>query len=170
MQLKTVRLLGKVCLLVGMLSCCKVPNTDRPSDAQVNLYRTDTVPASEGEGGLLEVGLRNVATGKKQGLWYYYRDGNLVRTESFQEGVENGPLVQFATGDDGKTSIVAFVYVVNGEFEGPAIRVNADSTLNLYDYYVKNHSVKSLFIDGEGYVEVELGDSAYQVGRIPLKK
>lgn len=169
MQLKTIEPLFRLCVIAFVFSGCKVPDSNNQPDTKdwTKLYHRDTVTVIESEEALLEVGLRNLATGKKHGLWYYYEGNKLVRIESFHEGVKNGPLVQFATGDDGKTSIVAFAYRVKGEFEGPAIRVKADSTLNLYDYNVKSHSVNSLFIDGEGNVEVKLGDSTYQVGSIP---
>jgi len=172
MRLKTVMRLGKVCIVMFALSGCKVPDSNSQADnkEQTNLYRKDTVPVIGSEDALLEVGLRNIATGKKHGLWYNYEGNKLVRIESFQEGIETGPMVEFATGDDGKTSVLALAYIQDGKFAGPSIHLNADSMINFYDYYANGRSVNSMLIDGEGKVEVKLRDSTYKVGSIPIKK
>lgn len=170
MQLKIIKHLGNIFLLVWIIFGCKASKPDSNPETQTNLYRADTVPISRSEDGLLEVGVRNVTTGKKHGLWYYYEGSKLVRIESFQEGIETGPMVEFATGDDGKTSVLTLAYIQNGEFTGPSIHMNADSMINFYDYYANGRSVNSMLIDGEGNVEVKLGDSTYQIGRIPLGK
>lgn len=166
MHLKSVMNLSKVCAAALMLSNCSIAN----SNDQVDLYRADTVSVLESEDALLEVGLRNIATGKKHGLWYYYDRSNLVRIESFREGVETGPMVGFATGNDGKTGVLSLSYIVNGEFNGPSVYLHADSTINMYDYYVKGHSVNSFYSNGEGVAEVEFGDSTFKIEPFPVKR
>ena len=172
MQLKTIEPLFRLCVMAFVLSGCKVPDSNNQPDTKewTKLYHRDTVPVIESEEALLEVGLRNLATGKKHGLWYFYEGSNLVRIESFQEGIKTGPMVEFATGDDGKTSVLALAYIQDGEFTGPSIYLKADSMINFYDYYANGRSVNSMLIDGEGNVEVKLGDSTYQVGSIPIKE
>lgn len=172
MQLKIIENLGKFFVVVFIFTYCQVPDSNRLADEKnrVYLYQADTIPVIESEDALMEVGLRNLATGKKHGLWYYYEGIKLVRIESFQEGIETGPMVEFATGDDGKTSVLALAYIQDGKFTGPSIHLNADSMINFYDYYANGRSVKSMLIDGEGNVEVKLGDSTSQVGSIPMKE
>lgn len=136
--------LGRLLIILALVeTAC----TDRiPSEHLHKLYAFDTVNYRNIQGQFSEYGLLNLKDSVRTGIWYKSLDGDLIELSTYQNGVKNGPIVGYATGKKG-TRIVYIGNLVDGRFDGPTVRVFADSSLNIYRYYENGSSVKELSRD-----------------------
>lgn len=171
MQLKMRQVLGKYLILlifsIVVLSCSRTYKDSRRLNLR-ECFILDTVYFDDhrDKDAVYGIGLKNAVTKEKQGLWHFFQNNELIKMVSYKDGEKYGPLVGF-NSFEGVSSITTFSFLIDGEFEGPSIRMRGDSIINYYHYYNKGNVVKSIFIGGNGDIEYSVNDSTSIIGKIP---